>query len=207
MSFPGGSARKPEGKSTASARSCSGRARPPHAPSDATRELLDERRARARHSDDEDRQVRPRARVRFRLHESGGEDFRDLGHPPVVRVGVVGDGRALEPVALVVVAEGFGGAPEIELGLAEAEMQGRAVGERGPLARQQRLHPGDQRIAWLERLSSVWASRMPGALGKALAASSSAPAASALRPNSTKSPPLLAAASCWAGPARATARS
>ena len=29
-------------------------------------------------------------------------------------------------------------------------MQGRAVGERGPLARQQRLHPGDQRIAWLE---------------------------------------------------------
>ena len=167
-----------------------------------------ERRARARHADNEDGQVRARAQVRLRREKRGREDLRDARHPALVRVRVVGKGRALEPVALVVVAERLFGVADVEEGLAEAEMQRRAIGERDPLAREQRLHLGrsaDRPGA--KRLRSVWLNRMPGELGKALAASSIAFIASALRPNSMKSAPRLAIASSCAGPGSAAARS
>ena len=115
-----------------------------------------------------------RAHVRFRCQQSRRENLGDLGHPAIVLVGVVSEGRALEPVALVIVAEGLGRVAEVEIGLAEAEMQRRAFGGRDALALKQRLHLGDQRVAGLEALEVSLAEQDPGACGKALAASSSA---------------------------------
>ena len=44
-------------------------------------DLLDERRARARHADHEDRQVGTRALARFRRQQRGREDLGDARHP------------------------------------------------------------------------------------------------------------------------------
>ena len=169
--------------------------------------LLDERRARARHAEHEDRQVRPRALIGLRLEKRGREDLRDARHPALVRVRIVGIGRALEPVALVVVAERRRGVADVEERLAESEMERRAIGERDPLALEQRLHSGDQRIAPLEALEVGLAEQDPRRIGEGLGGVLERLSASALRPNSMNSAPRLAIASCCAGPGKAAARS
>ena len=116
----------------------------------------------------EHRQVGARAHVRLRREQRGREDLGDARHPAFVRVRVVGEGRALEPVALVVVAERLLGVADVEKRLAEAEMQRRAIGERDPLARQQRLHLADQRIARLEALEVGLAEQDPRRIGEGL---------------------------------------
>ena len=52
--------------------------------------------------------------------------------------------------------------------LAQTEVQGGAVGERNPLARQQRLHSGDQRIAGLEPAQLCLAEQDPRRIGEGL---------------------------------------
>ena len=54
--------------------------------------LFDERRAGARHADDEDRQIGPRSVISLRREKFGGKDLGDARHPKRVRFRIVGEG-------------------------------------------------------------------------------------------------------------------
>ena len=109
--------------------------------------LLDQRRAGARHADDEDRRRRPRPLVGEPVEQRGGESGGDLSEELFRRVGAVGRDRALHPVAFVQMTERRRRVAEVEVGLAERKMQ-RHAGRvsLALLRREQSLHRGDRRI-------------------------------------------------------------
>ena len=113
--------------------------------------LLDQGRAGARHADDEDRRRRAKPLTAEAVEQLGREDGGDLGKEFLGHVRAVGRDRPLHSVAFIQVAERRRRIAEVEVGLAEREMQWHTRGVRfRAVGREQRLHRRDRRIVGSE---------------------------------------------------------
>ena len=93
----------------------------------AGEDLLEQRRARPRHADDEDRVRRRTAAARARIEELAGEDGFQLLDALRVQVGVVAVARAVQRIAFCIVLEGLRVVARVLVRLAKGEVQVHAV--------------------------------------------------------------------------------